>query len=64
MTDYGTILKKRRKELGLRQWQVADAAHVHRSTVSLYENNKIPMNFDVLQSILEILKLKVIILKQ
>lgn len=55
--DYGTLLKMRRKELGLSQAAVADRAVCHRTTVYKAEGGG-SMTLDVFLSILNVLGLK------
>lgn len=64
MTDYAAIIRNRRRELGLLQREVAARAHIHRATLSFYENNKVPMNLDVFLTILQVLGLKMVVLEE
>ena len=55
---YGDIIRKRRKELGMTQKELADAARVHRTTVKNFESNG-GGHLDCFLSILDALFLRV-----
>lgn len=59
--DYGTMARIRRKELGLSQQAVADAACVNRDTIVAFETNRRSIGLDIFIDILGALGLKLVV---
>lgn len=59
--DFGTIVRTRRKELGMTQQDVAEIAVCHRETVWAFENNSRRIGLDMAQDIFKVLGLELIV---
>ena len=59
MTNYGSLARSRRLELGMTQVQVADKAGCSLDTVNVFENDRRNMTMDIVLSILDAVGLKV-----
>ena len=59
MENFREIIKKKRKELGLSQSQLAEKVGIIQVTLSNYETGKSELGADKLEKIFEILNIKV-----
>ena len=59
--NLGTIVRTRRKELGMTQQDVAEIAVCHRETVWAFENNSRRIGLDTAQDIFNALGLKLVV---
>ena len=63
--EYGSLIKDRRKEIGVTQEQLADVSGVSLSYIKLVEANKANPTISVLETLLDCLGLEFIVqLKQ
>lgn len=58
----GEIIKENRKKRGYTQAQFADLLHITKSTVSMYENNQRKPNYEMLESIADVLNIDITVL--
>lgn len=59
--DYGSLIKDRRKEIGVTQEQLADVSGVSLSYIKLVEANKANPTISVLETLLDCLGFEIIV---